>query len=259
MMPDFRTIHTGGAPVFPSLLGVIQSAHPGMEIVTVFGSTEAEPIAHIPWSDVSEADRQRMSEGKGLLVGKPVPATRLRIIPDQSGKPIAAMTGRALDNMTLATGETGEIIVTGDHVLQGYLHGKGDEENKIRAGSTTWHRTGDAARIDENGRVWLLGRCSAAIRKNNTTIYPFGIECAAMHQTGVARCAVILLNGKVTLLVQGKPDAHLETNLLRRLKPLGAERVLSTPNIPVDKRHNAKIDYHALLTAFDQWVEGGEQ
>ncbi|MFK7910512.1 MAG: AMP-binding protein [Akkermansiaceae bacterium] len=246
MMPKFKAIYTGGAPVFPNLLDEIQSTHPEMNVVTVFGSTEAEPIAHVAWKDVSEEDYQKMTEGRGLLVGKPVSATQLRIIPDQSGQPIPAMSESGLNKMTLTGGEAGEIILTGNHVLKGYLHGKGDAENKVHVDDETWHRTGDAAWMDQSGRVWLLGRCSAAIQTNGKTIYPFGIECAAMTQPGMKRCAVISLKGKITLLIQGKPESSLESKLLVRLEPLGVEHVISIPDIPVDKRHNAKVDYPRL-------------
>ena len=245
-MPEFKTIYTGGAPVFPNLLDEIQSAHPEINVVTVFGSTEAEPIAHIPWSEVTTTDRQMMQDGKGLLVGKPVTATQLKIIPDHSGEPIPPMSESQLETMTLPPGEVGEIIVTGNHVLKGYLHGKGDHENKLHAGEEIWHRTGDAAWIDDTGRVWLVGRCSAAIQNDNSTIYPFGIECAAMCHPSVERCALIHHQDKVILFVQGLPDERLRQELLQQLTPMSVEHIHFLPHIPVDKRHNAKIDYTAL-------------
>ena len=90
--PDFHTIYTGGAPVFPNLLTNIQQCKPSIKIVTVYGSTEAEPIAHNLWSATTADEQQLMISGKGLLVGKPVSATELRIIPDQSGENIPSVT-----------------------------------------------------------------------------------------------------------------------------------------------------------------------
>jgi acyl-CoA synthetase (AMP-forming)/AMP-acid ligase II len=248
MMPGFKAIYTGGAPVFPNLLDEIQSANPEMDVVTVFGSTEAEPIAHIAWKNVSNEDHQTMLDGKGLLVGKTVRATQLKIIPDQTGKHIPAMTEDELGTMTLPSGEVGEIIVTGDHVLKGYLHGKGDKENKVQAGDNTWHRTGDAAWIDDSGRVWLVGRCSAAIHKAGKTIYPFGIECSAMCHANLQRCALIEHDGKITLIVEGDADENMRKELLDKLAPMSVECIRFLQTIPVDKRHNAKIDYPLLET-----------
>ena len=249
-LPNFKAIYTGGAPVFPNLLDEIQAACPEMDVVTVFGSTEAEPIAHIRWKDTSEEDHMKMLEGKGLLVGKPVSATQLKIIPDQSGQEIGSMSTEDFEALELPCGDIGEIAVTGDHVLKGYLNGKGNEESKINVGDDVWHRTGDAAWLDDSGRVWLVGRCSAAIqRPDKKPIYPFGIECTAMSHPGVKRCALILHEKRTTLFVEG----HIsETQLESLLKPLGVEKVQAISHIPVDKRHNAKIDYPALRELLSQ-------
>ena len=135
-------------------------------------------------------------------------------------------------------------------MLKGYLNGKGNEESKINVGDDVWHRTGDAAWLDDSGRVWLVGRCSAAIqRPDKKPIYPFGIECTAMSHPGVKRCALILHEKRTTLFVEG----HIsETQLESLLKPLGVEKVQAISHIPVDKRHNAKIDYPALRELLSQ-------
>lgn len=246
-MPDFTAIYTGGAPVFPRLLDRIQLACPEMNVVTVFGSTEAEPIAHIPWDKVTKTDHQMMDSGKGLLVGKPVEATRLRIVPDRTGERMPTMAEQEFDRLELPVGAIGEIMVTGDHVLKGYLNGKGDEESKVHIGTEIWHRTGDAAWRDEFGRVWLVGRCVAAIeRVGRSTIYPFGIECAAMSHAGVRHCALVDHQQKVSLFYEGELD-ELELQALEAsMQELGVEQVQQLPMIPMDKRHNAKVDYPAL-------------
>ena len=246
-LPDFSAIYTGGAPVFPSLLHEIQEENPNMNVVTVFGSTEAEPISHSLWADTSEDDQTAMFSGKGLLVGKAVRATQLRIIPDQTGQAIPPMSQHSFDHMELPTGEIGEIVVTGDHVLKGYLHGKGNEESKIQIGNTIWHRTGDAAWLDTSERIWLTGRCNAAIRRpDQPTIYPFGIECAAMNYPNVKQCALIMFQEKVTLVIEGDLAPKQLTQLRSQLAHLPVENIQMLPHIPVDKRHNAKIDYPAL-------------
>ena len=43
----------------------------------------------------------------------------------------------------------------------------GDEETKITVGEHVWHRTGDAGYLDAQGRLWLLGRCSAKANDND--------------------------------------------------------------------------------------------
>jgi acyl-CoA synthetase (AMP-forming)/AMP-acid ligase II len=57
----------------------------------------------------------------------------------------------------------GEVVLTGDHVLKGYLHGKCDRETKFEVDGERWHRTGDAGYFDKEGRLWLVGRCNVRI------------------------------------------------------------------------------------------------
>ena len=46
-LPSFKKLFTGGAPVFPRLLDQMQTFAPNAEVVALYGSTEAEPIAHV--------------------------------------------------------------------------------------------------------------------------------------------------------------------------------------------------------------------
>lgn len=246
--PPFQTIYTGGAPVFPPLLDQLQSLRQDMNVVTVFGSTEAEPISHIAWSDLSKEDREQMQSGKGLLVGKAVRATELKIIPNSHGQTFENLTTQAFQQLELPQGEIGEIIVSGDHVLKGYLHGTGDAENKIKLPDSTWHRTGDVGWLDTQERLWLMGRSSAVIQTPNLPpIYPFGIECVAMHQPKIQRCALLWHKEQITLFIEGAKLTETDIKALsQKLQAHYVELVIQLPHIPVDKRHNAKIDYLEL-------------
>ncbi len=246
-LPPLDAIYTGGAPVFPHLLEKLQAKLPQAKVVTVFGSTEAEPIAHSLWSSTTEDEKSRMANGAGLLVGKPVSATRLRVITDQSSEAISSLSDEEFDAMSMPLGIAGEVVVTGEHVLKGYLNGTGDEEAKFSVNGVIWHRTGDAASIDVHGQVWMLGRCKAAVTaKNGDKIYPFGIECTVMQQLNIDRCALVSHHGKVTLCYQGTLTTTEQDTLLEQLKPLLVEQLKQLDQIPVDKRHNAKIDYPSL-------------
>ncbi len=225
-LPAFKTIYTGGAPVFPNLIDAIQKAQPELEIVTVYGSTEAEPISHVSWKDLSEADHQAMRNGTGLLVGKPVTTTEVMICE------------------SLFDDTIGEIAVTGDHVLKGYLNGKGDEETKFTHDGKTWHRTGDIGYLDDEQRLWLMGRVSAVFEVENGPVYPFGIECAVMHHPQVERCAVISYQGTPLLcleLSQGNVS-----DIVADLIDYHFLKFIQLDHIPMDKRHNAKVHYPEL-------------
>ena len=150
-------LYTGGAPVFPRLLQDLRAAMPQGRVIVVYGSTEAEPIAHLDWDEAGPADLDKMYAGRGLLVGRPVHQIALRIVHNRWGEPLPAMNAREFADIALSPGRDGEIVVSGRHVLAGYLNGVGDEETKFRVEGKVWHRTCDAGYLDASGRLWLLG------------------------------------------------------------------------------------------------------
>ena len=229
-LDELKTIYTGGAPVFPHLLDNIQRNHPELGIITVYGSTEAEPISHIAWNEITEKDHQAMKNGKGLLVGEPVPETKVMIHqPAEDG--------------------IGQITVTGEHVLKGYLNGIGDDETKISHKGDIWHLTGDMGYLDTMGRLWLMGRESAVFQIGERMIYPFGIECAVMQHPMVHRCAVVQHNDRHLLCLEGDGDLEAKEQDFSEYDYLEFTQV---NQIPMDRRHNAKIDYPALHSMLDE-------
>ena len=236
-----KKVFTGGAPVFPNLLTALRTAMPEARVEAVFGSTEAEPIAHIEEREITAADRDAMRAGRGLLTGEPVPEIRLRILRAEWGTPIAPLLAAEFDARCVPVGQHGEIVVAGGHVLPGYLHGHGDAETKFRVDGTVWHRTGDAGWLDDRGRLWLLGRCSAKVTDTRGTLWPFAVECAARQNPHIRRAALIGHDGKRILFIEqsspGEPPA---------LEWAQLDEVRAVASIPMDKRHNAKVDYPAL-------------
>ncbi|MEM6910233.1 MAG: AMP-binding protein [Verrucomicrobiota bacterium] len=242
--PAFQAIYTGGAPVFPSLLRALREARPEMSVYSVYGSTEAEPMAHVEEGEIEERDWERMREGRGLLVGKPVPEVRLAIVEDRGGQPLAAMTKGEFARLVRGRGE---IVVAGDHVLQGYLDGVGDEETKFRVDGETWHRTGDAGVLDERGRLWLLGRLSAGVEVEGRYWYPFEVEVRVDGLEGVARSAFVEIGGRRWVFVETMAGASLCEGQVRAvLGEVPVDEVRLVKRIPVDNRHEAKVDYVKL-------------
>jgi acyl-CoA synthetase (AMP-forming)/AMP-acid ligase II len=242
-----RKIFTGGAPVFPSLLSDLRTHARDAQVEAVFGSTEAEPIAHIEEREISGGDRAAMLAGKGLLAGKPVSEIQLRILRDRWGTPLGSLTAREFAAAISPLGDAGEIVVSGGHVLPGYLHGHGNDETKFHVDGTVWHRTGDAGWLDASGRLWLLGRCSAKIDRGDTTLWPFAVECAARNLPAVMRAALVEIKGRCILAVAtSKTHPSVLDQLRERLAWANLDEIRPVSRIPVDKRHNAKIDYPAL-------------
>lgn len=257
-LPGLTQIYTGGAPVFPVLLEQLEQIAPNAAIVAVYGSTEAEPMAEINWAAVTQVDLDAMLAGKGLLAGAPVDAIQLRILPDAWGAPIGPYSPAEFAARGLGPGLPGEIVVSGPHVLPGYWQGQGDHETKFRVGDagigeTAWHRTGDAGYLDSQGRLWLLGRCAATIKDPRGTLYPFAVECAARRLPEVKHAALISQGGRRVLALElyAGDETGVRAALGRDLAWAQLDDVRFLRPMPVDKRHNAKIDYAALRRALE--------
>ena len=189
-----------------------------------------------------------MLGGKGLLVGEPVSAIDIRILCQSWGNPITSYTQAEFTANCLPPEDVGEIVVSGNHVLSGYLHGDGNQATKFKVEGTVWHRTGDAGYLDKFGRLWLLGRCHACIKDSYGILYAFAVECLAQHHPGVRRAAVVSHQGKRILMVEldrKSAKANL-TSLHKSLAWASVQAIQVYRQLPVDRRHNSKIDYPAL-------------
>jgi len=217
-LPTLTHTYLGGGPVYPSLLTKMRS---DIDLHIVYGSTEAEPISSIRWVDVTAEDKQKITEGKGLPVGKIVPQVECMI------------------------SENNEILVTGETVLKSYLDGIGDSENKVHIDGKVWHRTGDAGYFDSHKQLWLLGRVSQAIHDEIGTLYPFSVECILDYYYGIRAAVLLRYGARVVVIEEGAANPD---DVICFLKSLHILHVIEVKKIPMDKRHGAKIDYEKLVT-----------
>jgi len=105
-----------------------------------------------------------------------------RVIPGNQVKLLAA------NGTEVAPGEAGELCVRGPLIMDGYLN-RPEENEKVFAGN--WLHTGDMARIDEQGYVYIVDRVKDMIISGGFNVYPSEIEnCLAQHPD-VAMSAVI--------------------------------------------------------------------
>ena len=253
-LPHLEKVFAGGAPVFPDLLRRLRASLPDAMIHSVYGSTEAEPIAHFAAEEADAASDPMTRAGGGLCSGRPVEEITLRIICDQWGAPLGPFAESDFASLEMPAGGAGEIVVAGDHVLGGYLDGIGENETKIRVGGRVWHRTGDAGWMDDKGRVWLLGRCSEKLPAfpaaeglpADAARYPFAIECALRELFPDIRMAAIEWKNERTLVVGRRREDAPSALIAGAAGKLGMASVRYFPDLPLDRRHNAKIDYPAL-------------
>ena len=242
-----RSLGAGASPISKSLCQRLVEALPDGHGLVIYGSTEAEPMAHLDMLEVLAA------EGEGYLVGHPVPEVDLRVV--KLPEPPPTLGADEMTPYLLGVDEVGEVVVRGAHVLREYIDDEdANRESKLRApDGGVWHRTGDVARLDEQGRVWLLGRMADAIPRDGQVYHPFPVEAAVDALPGVLRCAWVAREKAPSgeLLVQLAPDGEagaveaLATEVLAG-RGLGWVGVVVMAEIPMDPRHGSKIDRVAL-------------
>ena len=154
-----------------------------------FGSTEVCGIAHEPMPP-----RPRKRGSVGIPVGGDVRAI------DAGGR-------------TCGPGETGELVVRGPLVFDGYLD---DPDLTARSFTGEWFRTGDLGHVDEDGYVFITGRLAELINRGGEKISPVEIDRAIEALPGVREAGTFgvphpTLGEELVAAVVLEPDATLGT------------------------------------------------
>ena len=241
-----KRIITGGGAVFPDIADAIVTAFPGASCTVAYGSTEAEPISHMDMRLLPGVPFMQLLT-TGLPVGTIDSAISIAVIPFED-KPIPAIDKNAFQKLQLPDGTIGEIVVTGGHVLKSYINNTAAEaRQKIHVAGQTWHRTGDAGSLGENGQVYFWGACKEIIHFDNKVYYPL-ISCFVFKQlTGVKQAALTLANNQLILAIEAdhRLSAAMLEPALSQLS-LNDARLVYIDHIPTDPRHHTKIDYDSL-------------
>lgn len=270
-IPTLRKVFSCGAPVPADVLRhTLACVHPEAAMHTPYGATESLPVATVSAAEVLRETASETDRGAGVCVGRKFDTIEWRVI---------RITDGPLDSIdeveVMPSGEIGELVVRGPQVSPAYVTG-GEEHNasaKIRDSNSVWHRMGDVGYFDDQERFWYCGRKSHRVMTRDGTL--FTIPCEAVFNThvDVARSAVAgtgppqdqcpLLVIEPTAEMQrrlGKKWAHPEYERLRtELLELGSQNeitksvrmLLFHPSLPVDVRHNSKINRERLA----KWAE----
>jgi fatty-acyl-CoA synthase len=163
-LSSLRILTCGGSPVSTPLIAAYQER--GLTFLQGYGMTEASPGAL--FLDAEHA------VSKAGSAGVPHFFSDVRVVrPDLT---------------PVDVGETGEIIVRGPHVMPGYW---GLPEETAASFADGWFRSGDAARVDEDGYVHIVDRIKDMIISGGENIYPAEIEDVLLTHPDIAECAVI--------------------------------------------------------------------
>jgi acyl-CoA synthetase (AMP-forming)/AMP-acid ligase II len=171
---SLRFAANGAAPISPDVARKFQDLT-GVTVYHQWGLTEASPVvAANPWEKIK-------IESQGI----PLSDTEHKVVDPQTFR-------------ELPVGEVGELIVKGPQVMKGYWN-RPDETHDafVILDGEKWLRTGDIARIDDEGYEYIIDRLKETIKYKGFSVSPTEIEKLLFTHPSVADCAVA-----------GKPDSY---------------------------------------------------
>jgi long-chain acyl-CoA synthetase len=191
---SLRCCVSGGAALPVEVLRGFESAF-GCIILEGYGLSETSPVACF-----NHPDRERLPGS----IGTPIEGVEMRVADD--------------DRRPLAPGEIGEIAIRGHNVMKGYLNRPEATAEAIDADG--WFYTGDVARVDEQGRYFIVDRKKELIIRGGYNVYPREIEEVLYEHPAVHEAAVIglphpELGEEVAAAVALKPGSEISEAELR--------------------------------------------
>ena len=258
-----RLLLSAGAPVARDLLAsAVASVFPAAEAHTPYGMTECLPVADIDLTTLDDL-RGHPLERIGVCVGTPAPGVEVVIDPlDHAGDPL----GRG----DAGTNVLGEVWIRAPHQRLGYERRWHTTHRASPTGG--WHATGDLGALDEHGRLWIGGRLGHVIVTADGPVAPAAVERIVERGEGIRRAAAVGV---------GRPGAQVVTIVAevaeapRRARQSSLERIdearsavteslgvdiaasLEVAALPVDRRHNSKIDRTRLAAWAEEMLAGG--
>ena len=258
-----RLLLSAGAPVHRDLLAeAVTTTFPNAEAHTPYGMTECLPVADIALTDLDELAGHPL-ERIGVCVGRPAPGVDVAVDPlDDAGHPIGH--GDA-DSETL-----GEVWVRAPHQHLGYERRWYTTHQATPAPG--WHGTGDLGALDADGRLWIGGRLDHVIVTADGLVAPAAIERVADRCDWIQRSAAVGVGPRGAQLVVvvaetadgGRRPRQSTIGRIDEVRTAVAERTdtdvaacLEVSELPVDRRHNSKIDRSRVAAWAEQVLSGG--
>jgi len=150
-LSSMRYVTQAGGPMPPAHIEQIMCAIPQSKFFMMYGQTEATArLGYIP----AELINKKLGSA-----GKAIPGVELEI-RDNNGHPVPY-------------GTEGEIYAKGENIMQGYWKNPEMTQEILNTG---WLRTGDIAKMDEDGYIYMTGRRTDMIKSGANRISPKEIE-----------------------------------------------------------------------------------
>jgi 1-acyl-sn-glycerol-3-phosphate acyltransferase len=242
---QFQTLDAvvAGAEKLPRALCDAFEEKFGVRPVEGYGCTELSPLVsvNVPPSRSPRTGEMDLKEGS---VGRPVPGVSAKVVDLETGR-------------ELGTNQPGMLLITGPNVMKGYL---GRDDLTASVMHDGWYETGDIARIDEEGFIFITGRESRFSKIGGEMVPHIQIEEALNHvvpgrDEGVQVFAVtavpdekkgerlIAVHTPISLTPQEVQKLLMDANLPNLYIP-SADSFLQVPALPV--LGTGKLDLKAL-------------
>ena len=237
-LPHLRTLTNAGAPLSTATADALRETFPGTRIFCMYGQTEAQRVCYLP---PEELERRPGS------VGIAIPGTEAWV-EDESGERVGPDV-------------VGELIVRGEHVMQGYWADAEATAERLRQGRWPWERllaTGDLFRTDADGYLYFVSRTDDIIKSRGEKVVPREIEevlytASSVHEAAVVGVPDRLLGEAVVAHVSAQRGREIDTQALKRLCAERLEdfmipkRVIVHDALP--RTPNGKLDKRALTAS----------
>lgn len=157
----------GGAPISTGEVQFIKEQFKTDNLVCVYGLTEAGPSGSLLFSEEHDT--------KAGSIGKRAPLHTEIKIADENDDDVSV-------------NEIGEILIKGPGNMVGYYQ---DEQTTNESFINGWLKTGDLARYDEDGYIWVVDRAKDMIISGGVNIYPLEIENVLINYPAIQEVAII--------------------------------------------------------------------
>lgn len=254
-MEGVRILISAGAPVPAPVLQAARALMPNCDPHTPYGMTEVMPVADISLEEIEAA-----GPGNGVCVGHPTNGVEVMLSALDA-------VGNAVGPLSDESGVVGEVCIRAPHMRDGY--DKLWMTSHAASQPTGWHRSGDVGHFDEAGRLWIEGRIGHVVTTEVGPVTPVGIERCVALLTDVADAGVVGVGplGVQRVVVVVVPRAgirrpglaaeDLADRVRGQVDGIDVAAVLTAPSLPVDKRHNSKIDRTRIARWAERVLAGG--
>jgi len=164
--PRLRYVTQAGGGMRPDTVRWAREAFAPARLFVMYGQTEATArLAYLP---------PERGDEKAGSIGVPIPGVELRVVDEGGGE--------------LPAGEVGHLVARGENVTPGYLDAPAETAAILRGG---WLWTGDLARRDDEGFLFLVGRAKEILKIGGHRVGPAEIEQVLLAHPAVAEAAVV--------------------------------------------------------------------